>query len=402
MAVEFTCPECSQLVRTPDEAAGKKGRCPFCSAVVHIPSPYPMDPGPGRAAESGDPSASDTSDKISFECSCGKILSASADMVGNKARCPRCGTMSRVPPESTAVPPSPPVVKPGPALTPEDLQPKSFKPREERRKRSGFRTMPEPTRGVPSHTTIEFPCSYCEKLVRTPASAAGKKGRCPHCNAVVLIPRESPIIEATDLLEELPDEDVPPTLQPLFPDLMEDLTTTPPIVADPPPGGGSSASRPEPLSPLAMVQSTPASPARPAPGRRAQTSKAWVIIPAVVLILYALPNMFGVIVFTAVSGWDIKQGRMPRFSAPPEEPLPVSQPAAFLIVAVIAFTAFSIFVIILAGAVHMLKYEDWGLSLTACMLALLPCNIFCCWITFPIGVWGIIALSLPDVRRSFI
>lgn len=38
MAIEFSCPHCHELVRTADAAAGKKGRCPHCQAVVQIPA----------------------------------------------------------------------------------------------------------------------------------------------------------------------------------------------------------------------------------------------------------------------------------------------------------------------------------------------------------------------------
>lgn len=36
--IEFRCPQCQSLLRTPDETAGKKARCPSCSAVVPIPA----------------------------------------------------------------------------------------------------------------------------------------------------------------------------------------------------------------------------------------------------------------------------------------------------------------------------------------------------------------------------
>lgn len=45
MPIEFHCEHCRQVIRAPDEAAGKKGRCPKCQQTVYIPLP---------AAESGE------------------------------------------------------------------------------------------------------------------------------------------------------------------------------------------------------------------------------------------------------------------------------------------------------------------------------------------------------------
>ncbi len=46
MSIEFPCANCGQLLRTPDESAGKHARCPRCQQV----SPVPL--GPGGAASS--------------------------------------------------------------------------------------------------------------------------------------------------------------------------------------------------------------------------------------------------------------------------------------------------------------------------------------------------------------
>src|SRR5690606_26481769 len=42
---------------------------------------------------------------------------------------------------------------------------------------------------------IEFRCSQCQKLLRTPDDTAGKQAKCPSCGAVVPIPETS---QATD------------------------------------------------------------------------------------------------------------------------------------------------------------------------------------------------------------
>ena len=38
MPIEFRCTQCQKLLRTADETAGKKARCPDCGAIVDIPS----------------------------------------------------------------------------------------------------------------------------------------------------------------------------------------------------------------------------------------------------------------------------------------------------------------------------------------------------------------------------
>ena len=37
MPIEFRCPRCDKLLRTPDGTAGKQTRCPECGAIVPVP-----------------------------------------------------------------------------------------------------------------------------------------------------------------------------------------------------------------------------------------------------------------------------------------------------------------------------------------------------------------------------
>ncbi len=39
MSIELHCPECQKLIRAPESAGGKRGKCPYCKKVVYIPSP---------------------------------------------------------------------------------------------------------------------------------------------------------------------------------------------------------------------------------------------------------------------------------------------------------------------------------------------------------------------------
>ncbi len=63
MAIEFRCTECNRLLRTQDETAGKKAKCPECGTVVTIPMPgtgaepggAPIGPAPPEGADQPSP-----------------------------------------------------------------------------------------------------------------------------------------------------------------------------------------------------------------------------------------------------------------------------------------------------------------------------------------------------------
>lgn len=129
MTIDFNCEHCENLVRTPKAAAGKKGRCPFCQAVMQIP-------------------------------------------LASTATAPVTAVMpsppARLPEKRVGAPPVKPVAKP---IAKPNLVAKTAA--------IELPTQPD---------TIEFSCLHCSSQVRTPRSMAGKKGRCPSCKEVVQIP----------------------------------------------------------------------------------------------------------------------------------------------------------------------------------------------------------------------
>ncbi len=40
MPIELHCPQCEKLIRAPDNAGGKHGKCPYCDTKVYIPVPF--------------------------------------------------------------------------------------------------------------------------------------------------------------------------------------------------------------------------------------------------------------------------------------------------------------------------------------------------------------------------
>ena len=52
------------------------------------------------------------------------------------------------------------------------------------------------------------------------------------------------------------------------------------------------------------------------------------------------------------------------------------------------------------GAWQMRTLQNWGLSMTSAIVAMLPCSI-CCILGLPIGIWAIVVLIDSDVKRAF-
>ncbi len=40
MSIEIHCPKCSKVIRAPDNAGGKQGKCPYCDNRLYIPIPH--------------------------------------------------------------------------------------------------------------------------------------------------------------------------------------------------------------------------------------------------------------------------------------------------------------------------------------------------------------------------
>jgi hypothetical protein len=56
--------------------------------------------------------------------------------------------------------------------------------------------------------------------------------------------------------------------------------------------------------------------------------------------------------------------------------------------------------IVLFGAIKMKQLENYGLAMTASIIAMLPCSL-CCLAGLPIGIWSLVILSKPEVKAAF-
>lgn len=57
--------------------------------------------------------------------------------------------------------------------------------------------------------------------------------------------------------------------------------------------------------------------------------------------------------------------------------------------------------VIIYGSLQMMKLESFGLSMAACIMAMVPCVSPCCCIGLPVGIWGLVVLNDPAVKPFF-
>jgi hypothetical protein len=53
------------------------------------------------------------------------------------------------------------------------------------------------------------------------------------------------------------------------------------------------------------------------------------------------------------------------------------------------------------GGLKMKNLENFGLSMAASIIALLPCFGPCCCIGIPVGIWSLVVLNKPEVKSAF-
>jgi DNA-directed RNA polymerase subunit RPC12/RpoP len=385
MPIEFACSSCQQTVRVSDAAAGKKGRCPKCGSILDIPM-----------ASSAAPAASAPA----------------------PAR-----------PKPTAVP-----AKPAAAAAPKPA-PKPAAP-------PASQSAPKPAAKV-SGSNVSFTCPSCTKPIVAPAALTGKKGKCPHCQAKVVIGGASP--PATDGLEPLGPGDLAPLgagdlaplgagdLSPLGPsglapmgggtgDLFADLPPMGPAANSP--FGGQPLPNTPPLNPLGAAPSPYGSPspygaaspnpyASPSPfgassyggamhgAGSASGAPATLMIPAIGMIVvsgitilmwcFAMLNMA-----IGVSQVDIAA------EIPDAEEAQVAQGVFYGVIAGYATAGLLIIAIngvVINGAVQMIRLRNWNSAKMSAGLGIVPCSALC--LNIPLGIWALVVLNQPEVKRLF-
>lgn len=57
--------------------------------------------------------------------------------------------------------------------------------------------------------------------------------------------------------------------------------------------------------------------------------------------------------------------------------------------------------LIIFGGIKMRALQNYGLVMTAAILAVIPCTTSCCLVGIPVGVWALVVLFKPEVKSAF-
>ena len=136
--IRFCCEQCGHKIGVEDGHTSKRGRCPECGEIFVVPPESTI---------------------VDFNCAdCGRRISTPKIHAGRKVICPKCRNTLIVP--------------------------------------AGSETLAESVR------TVCFTCSMCHREIEEPESSRGKLVECPHCSSYVAAPlAETPAREAEAFMQ---------------------------------------------------------------------------------------------------------------------------------------------------------------------------------------------------------
>lgn len=226
---------------------------------------------------------------------------------------------------------------------------------------------------------VQFNCTTCQSVIRTPDGSEGKQARCPKCNTIVTVPGGAVPPPATgNLWGEMPSSP-PPGPPGGFPP------------SNYPPPGGYSPPAPQ-FNPYAAPAYGPSASFGAGPSREQSLAKLrgpaiGLIVCAVISIIYALVN--GVIVIVSLANGEME--------VPPGGP----EQVGFYVGMVIGMLGVGVVPIVsLLGAIQMLRGKSYAWAMTGAIAGMLPCSA-CCVVGLVFGIWALVILNQPDVKQAF-
>jgi hypothetical protein len=321
---------------------------------------------------------------IEFACTtCRQTVRVGDAAAGKKGKCPHCATILQIPQAAgTANPPAPqtPAAK------------------------------------------ISFPCPGCGKSMAAPAALAGKRGKCPQCQTVFVVGGGPAVTSqpaaALDGLQPLSEGDLSPLSSLGGGDLFADLPPAPTLAPAPltslvNPLGVSPSAWSAPLPGPAGGPYAPNPYASPSPYASggvygAPIASGYAPGPPVKLMIPAI-GLIGIAILSlgwiALSTLNALLTPMPdQFAAQGNAPEAEAARMGYMIGYVVAVAGLPLVggplnIGVIFGAIQMLRMKGWGTAKAGAMAAIVPCSLCC--LNMPLGIWALVVLNQPDVRRQF-
>lgn len=202
---------------------------------------------------------------------------------------------------------------------------------------------------------IEFYCTQCNRLLRTPDDSVGKQAKCPECSAILVVPPastanprpETPVVESNNPYQA-PTPHVPDRATAAFASSM---------------GKASPASR--------------------------------VAGPAIALIVTAGIGILMSLFFLALNllAIGVAQGNQ-------QDQFAMMFQGGFG--AILGFVRIAVDSVTIVGAIKMKNLSSYNFAMAGAILAMIPCINSCCLLTMPFGIWALVVLQDNEVRQAFI
>jgi hypothetical protein len=125
--------------------------------------------------------------------------------------------------------------------------------------------------------------------------------------------------------------------------------------------------------------------------------------PAVGLMIAAILGVITALIGIAMNvlGISLRSMEALQNGGQNAEVLRIMQLSAGAVGIVLRIVGIAACVFIFCGAMKMKKLENYGLCTGASIVAMIPCISPCCLVGLPIGIWALVVLNQPEVKRSF-
>lgn len=239
---------------------------------------------------------------------------------------------------------------------------------------------------------INFPCSNCQRTIRVPDGSEGKKTKCPKCQEIQRIPDSasaSPPPTPSSPLGDLGGESSSGG-DSLWDSLEKDNASSST-------GGSSNPFGDSPDSFGGVAPNPYASPSATSSPVSRNSARGKIMGPAIALLVVV---GLGMLLFLVQYGVQIAD--LDNLVADARLDNKAQETGFYIGFFGAGILCLLCGIITIAGMIRALQVRNYGLVMTAFILAMLPCTSSClCIFALPFSIWGIVVLNDKSVSAAF-